>query len=29
LRYHGLIIWDYFGKGIRAFSALNKRKFHS
>jgi GT2 family glycosyltransferase len=29
LRYHGLIIWDYFGKGIRTFSALNKRKFHS
>ncbi len=29
LRYHGLIIWDYFGKGIRAFNALNKRKFHS
>ena len=28
-RYHGLIIWDYFGKGIRNFSALNKRKFHS
>jgi GT2 family glycosyltransferase len=27
-RYHGLIIWDYFGKGIRQFSALNKRKFH-
>lgn len=29
LKYHGLIIWDYFGKGIRNFSALNKRKFHS
>ena len=28
-KYHGLIIWDYFGKGIRHFSALNKRKFHS
>lgn len=28
-KYHGLIIWDYFGKGIRNFSALNKRKFHS
>jgi GT2 family glycosyltransferase len=28
-RYHGLIVWDYFGKGIRNFSALNKRKFHS
>jgi GT2 family glycosyltransferase len=28
-RYHGLIIWDYFGKGIRNFNALNKRKFHS
>jgi hypothetical protein len=27
--YHGLIIWDYFGKGIRTFTALNKRKFHS
>lgn len=29
IKYHGLIIWDYFGKGIRSFSALNKRKFHS
>jgi len=28
-KYHGLIIWDYFGKGVRNFSALNKRKFHS
>jgi GT2 family glycosyltransferase len=28
-RYHGLIVWDYFGKSIRTFSALNKRKFHS
>ena len=28
-RYHGLIVWDFFGKGIRTFSALNKRKFHS
>jgi len=28
-KYHGLIIWDYFGKGIRHFSALNKRKFLS
>lgn len=28
-KYHGSIIWDYFGKGIRNFSALNKRKFHS
>jgi GT2 family glycosyltransferase len=28
-KYHGFIIWDYFGKGIRNFSALNKRKFHS
>jgi GT2 family glycosyltransferase len=28
-KYHGSIIWDYFGKGIRTFSALNKRKFHS
>ena len=28
-KFHGLIIWDYFGKGIRHFSALNKRKFHS
>jgi GT2 family glycosyltransferase len=28
-KYHGLIIWDYFGKGIRHFSALNKRKFRS
>lgn len=28
-KYHGFIIWDYFGKGIRTFSALNKRKFHS
>ena len=27
--YHGLIIWDYFGKKISAFSQLNKRKFHS
>ncbi|MEY4286445.1 MAG: hypothetical protein RL511_518 [Bacteroidota bacterium] len=27
--YHGLIIWDCFGKGIRTFTALNKRKFHS
>jgi hypothetical protein len=27
-KYHGLIIWDYFGKGIRHFSD-NKRKFHS
>lgn len=29
MRYHGLIIWDYFGKGNRTFGALNKRKFHS
>lgn len=28
-KYHGLLIWDYFGKGIRNFSALNKRKFHA
>jgi GT2 family glycosyltransferase len=28
-QYHGLIIWDYFGKQIKAFSQLNKRKFHS
>ena len=29
IHYHGLIIWDYFGKQIKAFSQLNKRKFHS
>lgn len=28
-QYHGLIIWDYFGKQIKNFSQLNKRKFHS
>lgn len=28
-QYHGLIIWDYFGKQIKKFSQLNKRKFHS
>lgn len=28
-KYHGLIIWDYFGKKINTFSELNKRKFHS
>jgi hypothetical protein len=28
-KYHGLIIWDFYGKQIKAFSQLNKRKFHS
>ncbi|MEN9699944.1 MAG: O-antigen biosynthesis protein RfbC [Bacteroidota bacterium] len=28
-RYKGLIIWDYYAKGIRQFSQLNKRKFNS
>lgn len=28
-KYHGLIIWDFYGKQIKAFHQLNKRKFHS
>lgn len=28
-KYHGLIIWDFYGKQIKAFGQLNKRKFHS
>jgi GT2 family glycosyltransferase len=28
-KYHGFIIWDYFGKRCKSFSSLNKRKFHS
>jgi GT2 family glycosyltransferase len=28
LTYHGFLIWDYFGKAVRHFFSLNKRKFH-